>query len=617
MSIVYLRHGFHHFFNFFKSIAIIICLSLSIIQSVTAQQVVEVTAFEDGLRLDQKFEVFHDPTSSMSVEQIQQTYQQGKFQNLETMDSTGLKAGSIWSHFYLKNTESRDIKLHVEYIDHQLIALSAFEKVASVKKVPANIAELALYNPFDQREIPHNRFVFEIDLPANETMEYFVKFSSDGMGFTFPNLRIWNPAELRKTQTIETSTLTFMLGGFLLMSVFALVGGIATGEKFFYTYSVYSLAKIAAWSTILGYTHQFFITDSFHWSYMSMTGAVSIFCGLLFARSFLQTRDYVRKLDYVLLFMMANTVFLFVCAIFKLTTFSIISITIALLLYPVLSIAGIVRWLQGSREAAVFALAWSFLVFGLVIQALRDLGFVEHNFFNYYWPTFASYTEMVVIMAAMGLKVRRLRKLKDDAEHKYTHHLERSKAELERLVLERTKDLENEKQKAQLDACTDSLTGTRNRRSFFAESEKLMKKTKSSDISFSLLMFDIDNFKQINDTYGHAIGDEALRSFATIVSDKIRDNDIFGRLGGEEFSLLLCGSKEDALQTAERLRNDISNLEINTPKGPLHFTTSIGVAHLTSETMIEELLSLADKALYEAKLQGRNKVIDCETLVNS
>ena len=472
------------------------------------------------------------------------------------------------------------------------------------------IADLALDRPFNQRQLPHNRFVFEINVQANQTKTLLVKYRSDGMGFVFPQLRIWSPATLHKTQTLETVGMAFLLGGFFLMSIFALVAGIASSEKFFYAYSVYSLSKIAAWATIMGYTHQFIITDSFHWSYMSLTGAISIFCGLLFARIFLQTRTNLRKLDYVLLLMMANAVFLFVCAMFKLTTLSVISITIALLLYPVLCIAGLLRWRQGSKEAAVFALAWSFLVIGLVIQALRDLGFVQHNLLNYYWPPIASYTEMMVIMAAMGLKVRHLRRQKEDAEIKYTNHLERSKTELETLVLERTRELIKQKSLAEKEARTDSLTGSRNRRSFFYESEKIITESRNATktCEYSLLMFDIDHFKQVNDTYGHAIGDLALKTFANTIMSQIREEDVFGRLGGEEFSLLVCDSRENVHQLAERLRDDISRLQIETAIGAIHLTTSIGVAHLIEEAEIDELISLADQALYQAKKNGRNQV---------
>ena len=575
------------------------------------QLVIEVNGDENGLPLGDGFQVWYDPTASYTFEQVDELYQQGEFFNLDTMGSTGLKAGAIWSRFRLQNTSDKTITLHLEYIDHQVIGLQVFEQRENTFE---QIADLALDQPFNQRQIQHNRFIFGVELAPHQISTLIVKYRSDGMGFTFPDLRIWSPGNLRKTQTVETVGMAFLFGGFFLMSIFALVAGIASSEKFFYAYSVYSLSKIAAWATIMGYTHQFLITESFHWSYMSLTGAVSIFCGLLFARTFLQSREKLPKLDYLLLLMMANAVFLFVCAIFKLTALSVISITIALLLYPVLCIAGIMRWKQGSKEAAVFALAWSFLVLGLVIQALRDLGFVEHNLLNYYWPPIASYTEMIVIMAAMGLKVRHLRRQKEDAETKYTAHLERSKTELESLVLERTRDLNRQKSLAEKEARTDALTGTHNRRSFFNESEKIITESRkvTKPCQYSLLMFDIDHFKQVNDTYGHIIGDEALRCFAQTIMSRIREQDVFGRLGGEEFSLLVCDSRENALQLAERLREDVSQLQIETPVGPVSLTTSIGVAHLVEDNQIDDLISQADRALYKAKEKGRNQVVDAD-----
>jgi diguanylate cyclase (GGDEF)-like protein len=579
--------------------------------SLLAQDVIDVSGAENGLRMHGKYLIWKDPTSTLTVTDAQQAYARGEFEVLQTKGSTGLTPGAVWSHFYLRNVSDRPVTLNLEYVDHQLIWLDAFSATVDTPNTFSQIAQFALDKPFSERLIPHHRFVFATSIAAGESKEYLIKLASHGNGFVFPNLRIWSPSNLMLMQTKEASLVNFLFGGLLLMAIISLVAGIATKEGFFYADSAYMLSKIIAWGTILGYTHEFVLTEQFHWSYMSIAAAISIFCGLLFSRIFLQSKKYTPKLDYVLQFMMGNAVFLLACAVFKLTALAVLSITVALFLYPVVIIVGVNRWMQGSKEAAVFALGWSFLVIGLVVQALRDLGFVEHNFINYYWPIFASYAEMVVIMVAMGLRLRLLRRQKIDAEHKYTLKLEHSKAELELLVKARTKELEKQKHRAEIEARTDALTGTRNRRSFFAEAGKLLAETRIKHMTVSLLMFDIDNFKTINDTYGHNTGDEALRSFVDTIARRIRETDIFGRLGGEEFSLLLCGSKQDALQMAERLREDIANLRLETSKGPLQFTTSVGVAHLSNETMIEELLNQADKALYEAKAGGRNQVIEC------
>jgi diguanylate cyclase (GGDEF)-like protein len=601
---------FRPFYQSFRQVAILLSICLLSTQQSTAQEVIQLVGNENGKLTTGNLVVWLDESAEKNLEDVISVYSADEFLAFDSNKSTGLIKGTLWSHFYLKNATDQTISLHIEYVDHQLITLDAFEKSSMPNDSFHQIAGISLTRPFSERKFAHNRFVFETRLESGQTSEYFVKYSSDGSGYIFPNLRIWEPNNLRLVQTKEITGIAFLIGGFFLMSIIACVAGIATREKFFFAYAVYAIAKIGAWSTIYGYTHQLVLVNNFHWSYISISAAFTIFCGLFFSRLFLQSAKFTPKFDYIILFMMANAIFLLVSALFELKALAIISITIALLLYPMVLIVAIKRWWQGSKAAAIFAMAWSFLAAGLVLQAMRDLGFIEHNLLNYYWPPFASYTEMIVIMVAMGLKVRLLRHQKLSAERKYNIELEQSKARLEVLVKKRTLDLEQEKLKAELEAQTDSLTGTRNRRYFFTESKKLISSSKIHSTKLSLLMFDIDNFKNINDTYGHAIGDEALKTFSRVIGASVRETDIFARLGGEEFSLVLVGDKEHAKQMAERLRTDIGNIKIETPKGQLQFTTSIGLAHLGNENIIDELMVQADTALYEAKSKGRNQVVE-------
>jgi len=123
-------------------------------------------------------------------------------------------------------------------------------------------------------------------------------------------------------------------------------------------------------------------------------------------------------------------------------------------------------------------------------------------------------------------------------------------------------------------------------------------------------MLDIDHFKKINDTYGHNTGDVVLRSLSKMLRETLRQVDIIGRIGGEEFAILLPETGvRHAVNVAERLREKISKHAVSLDSGlPLHFTVSIGVSSLHSkEVNIDVLLSLADRALYEAKRE-RNKV---------
>ena len=158
-------------------------------------------------------------------------------------------------------------------------------------------------------------------------------------------------------------------------------------------------------------------------------------------------------------------------------------------------------------------------------------------------------------------------------------------------------------------AITDSLTGLYNRRYFFELAEKEFNRTLRHNHSLSILMFDIDHFKTINDTYGHLIGDQVLEQIAKSCRETLRDFDIIGRYGGEEFVVMMPQTDGDsAWLVAERLRQRLMKMRFNTSKGNINLTVSVGVAEiLDSDSVIEHLLDRADQALYIAKQNGRNQ----------
>lgn len=156
----------------------------------------------------------------------------------------------------------------------------------------------------------------------------------------------------------------------------------------------------------------------------------------------------------------------------------------------------------------------------------------------------------------------------------------------------------------------DFLTGLPNRRHFMELAEAELLRSERYERPLSVLMMDIDHFKNINDTYGHQAGDVVLRHLSVILRETLRQVDIIGRIGGEEFSILLPETALDsAVKVAERLREKISLYQVFLAGGlPLHFTVSVGVAALSSRDMnLDTLLNFADEALYEAKRE-RNKV---------
>lgn len=156
---------------------------------------------------------------------------------------------------------------------------------------------------------------------------------------------------------------------------------------------------------------------------------------------------------------------------------------------------------------------------------------------------------------------------------------------------------------------TDSLTGLSNRREFEHQFSKELARCRRLNSTAVLILLDIDHFKRINDQGGHASGDDALRLIAQKLTEQLRPMDVIGRIGGEEFAIILPDTNlPSGFITAERLRAEVSALQL--PKAPYTCTISLGVAPLQADMAnCNEWLAEADRALYQAKQQGRNQTV--------
>jgi diguanylate cyclase (GGDEF)-like protein len=163
-------------------------------------------------------------------------------------------------------------------------------------------------------------------------------------------------------------------------------------------------------------------------------------------------------------------------------------------------------------------------------------------------------------------------------------------------------------------ASMDPLTGMFNRRGFAEATSRVIEREATAGRPVTVLIFDIDHFKSINDRFGHPAGDEILKLFAAIVINSLRMSDLSGRIGGEEFAALLTCSLDEAVVVAERVREAFANSGIAVEDGPVDTTVSIGVAGGPAGTELEVLLAAADAALYQAKRGGRNRVEAAEEL---
>lgn len=159
-------------------------------------------------------------------------------------------------------------------------------------------------------------------------------------------------------------------------------------------------------------------------------------------------------------------------------------------------------------------------------------------------------------------------------------------------------------------AFTDSLTGLSNRRDFIVQANAELARSRKNAHQFALIILDLDHFKQVNDRFGHEVGDAVLKAFASMLQDGARTEDVVARLGGEEFAIMLPDTREsEARDIAERFLAQTRNLEVEqVPAGSITVSAGFTAVH-DADTSLSDLMTRADRALYEAKTSGRDRAV--------
>ncbi len=171
-------------------------------------------------------------------------------------------------------------------------------------------------------------------------------------------------------------------------------------------------------------------------------------------------------------------------------------------------------------------------------------------------------------------------------------------------------ELDQTRAKLYHQSITDELTGAYNRRFFVEELEQAIGTARREGVPFALMQFDLDDFKLVNDTYGHQFGDEVLQTISALCRQNARQSDVFARMGGEEFAFLLRAmAQDDALRFAERIRLAIGALPLTAHGQQLRVTISAGVSSYRAGRSVDEILRLGDHAMYQAKANGKNRIV--------
>lgn len=500
--------------------------------------------------------------------------------------------------------------------------------------------------PMSNRPIADHRLVFPLDLQEEPAAVVYMHVRAPEI-IALP-LLITDEASFSESKIRDTALVSVFFGGMLVILLYNASLMVFTRDVSYLLYLLYLLSAMFYISVNTGFGQLFLwphappISHRFY----GLSSALCFFIPLLFASRFLDIRRYGgwvwRATQLAALYW--GGVILIILLVPKLGNH--LGLEFAALFQSVLATAVLITlWVKGNNSARLFTIAWGALLLFTMAHILALAGVLPPNGWAINGQMHGMFAEFVLLSMALAERINFERVHRIQAQHmaleasealaqERESHLraqqqaldaqKRANEMLEARVHERTKALEEAKRgleqvNVQLTrmSTTDALTQLSNRGHFDLMIEEEIRRAQRIEKPLSVMLLDIDHFKQVNDTYGHAFGDECLRLVAaTLKQHGQRAGDVVARYGGEEFVMALPGTdSHQADEQAERIRAAVAKLHPTCGDTRLALSVSIGVATLQPPMArsAAQLLAAADAALYRAKRNGRNQVVTSET----
>lgn len=578
-----------------------------------------------------------DPNGSLTREQA--TEPQRTWQSIDrSAPNFGFTSDTYWFRFQLNNRASKSlsrlVELPIPFIDDvRLFHYAQGRLVTSYF--------LGDEQPFAQRAVKHRFFVMPLNL-APGINQVYVRLASSGT--IEASFRIWDPVVFQAASNDDNLVQGAVIGILLVMVVYNLFVFFSIRDINYIYYIGFVASYLFFHLTLTGYTFAYLWPNAVRWNSFAISTFVassSLFASL-FANSYLRLSRFSMPACYLMRALTLGNAILLV-ATFILPYSLTIRIGAALTI-PIAATAlvlGYWRWWRGAKFARFYCLAWTAVLIGLSVLNAGKQGWIPTNV----WTENASQIGIVALVVLLSFtladRINHDRSLRLNAQATALTQERKARAsgqalirateaanrELEQRVQSRTADLNSTleqlkiaNESLQLLSTTDSLTQVRNRAFFDQALASEHRRALRQQTLLTLILLDIDHFKQINDTYGHLGGDACLRALAEVLRTRIdRAGDVLARYGGEEFVVLLIDTPADkSAAMAEELRASIEKIRVDFEGTEIRFTASFGVVCgvPNANTQVDDYFACADKALYQAKGSGRNRVCTADLLCN-
>ncbi|WP_326534073.1 sensor domain-containing diguanylate cyclase [Pseudorhodoferax sp.] len=574
--------------------------------------VLQVVSGQGQLVLHDTAEVFEDPSGQLTLDAVRgQRFAPPR----GGLSSFGFTSSAYWFRFTLENpgatTLTRLLVLRTNWLDTVDLYASGADGRTTHRRFGDTL-------PFREREVDTPQFLIDLPIaPGQHT--YYLRITS-AQAFMTP-MELWGLKAFHESDRRWSAYYGMFYGILAVMVLYNAFIWTSTRDRNYLAYCAYLLSFFLMNASYNGFAYQYFWPESPRLSNWAHTPFIFGFqvVALWFSMNFLESRQRTPRVHRIMQVYLALTLLAWaaVTLVGDSVAYNAAPVYFIFLGTPLILAAGLRAWLRGYRAARFFVLATMASLTGSFVTALTVSGLLPYTFVHFHAAEFGILVDVVLLSLALADRINLLHQQRRAAQAQATRQrlqaafqLEKANIRLEQQVQERTAELARARDAAEKLARLDALTGVANRRSFQEVAEREFLRARRYAHPLSVLVFDIDLFKQINDTHGHAAGDMVIRGVAGIVRNAVREVDFVARIGGEEFAVLLPDVPQAAAQgTAERLRALIAAWRGEFDGRVLRCTASFGVSTVAvHDAGFDTVLQRADEAMYVAKQGGRDRV---------
>ncbi|MDP1924116.1 MAG: diguanylate cyclase [Thiobacillus sp.] len=521
-------------------------------------------------------DVLQEQQGRLELTQVVAAYRAGQFaRGISPVLNFGIGAKPVWIHFAVNNPGAAAVPKRLSIETAWLDQVDIYVQRRGQTVATARVGDVQAYS---QRPLASRYFVVEQVFDPGIS-EVFIRIETpDPM--VVP-IYLLNPEASRVRQTQQELSYGIVYGFLFALMAYNAILYFSLRSSRYLRYSLYLAMFVAMNAAYTGHGFAWLWPDSVNWQQWSNPILMLSFgiSGLLFAIRFLELRLYFpRARRAVLVFCAASGGLLGTAMLLgNQKAALLVAFSFALLFSGLMLALGVISVRAGQRPAKYFLLAALAAMVGALLTALSTWGFIPYNSWTFRAVEIGMLIDATLLALALACQMR--------------------VGQEERLRAERLAQL-------------DPLTGLNNRRAFYDKTSSLWAHAIRHGQAASVMLLDIDLFKQINDRHGHALGDEVLKVVANILKQTVRQGDVLARWGGEEFIVFLPEtSTHEATMLAERLRVAISGLRIPHKTDVITVTASFGVAQRAGQhATLDALIASSDTCLYQSKQQGRNRV---------